>query len=240
MPLSSEGCVSKITSVARIFDGRVRIPACKVIRIESWYGCGYRGFIADLKTAPRYREDENEDGYHAMILLYTKMNVLRNNEKTMLINGQNLSDGSGKNMQKSNEEDNFEPIGKDDLLQTMDTLDDEIKLTEQALAEIRNLTMNSTHDQKNDGSYNQTNGTSDADILSKLKELEDKISYFTKKEDLLLRLRNQQMESQLTNMSSKIKFAKIIVDEEQKIVQWFRTMATAGIQTACIRYSTRR
>ena len=40
------------------------------------------------------------------------------------------------------------------------------------------------------------------------------------------------MESQLTNMSSKIKFAKIIVDEEQKIVQWFRTMATAGIQTA--------
>ena len=166
-----------------------------------------------------------------MILLYTKMNVLRNNEKTMLINGQNLSDGSGKNMQKSNEEDNFEPIGKDDLLQTMDTLDDEIKLTEQALAEIRNLTMNSTHDQKNDGSYNQTNGTSDADILSKLKELEDK-SHISQKKDLLLRLRNQQMESQLTNMSSKIKFAKIIVDEEQKIVQWFRTMATAGIQTA--------
>ena len=165
-------------------------------------------FIADLKTAPRYLEDENEDGYHAMILLYTKMNVLRNNEKTMLINGQNLSDGSGKNMQKSNEEDNFEPIGKDDLLQTMDTLDDEIKLTEQALAEIRNLTMNSTHDQKNDGSYNQTNGTSDADILSKLKELEDKISYFTKKEDLLLRLRNQQMESQLTICHQKLNSPK--------------------------------
>lgn len=40
------------------------------------------------------------------------------------------------------------------------------------------------------------------------------------------------MESQLTNVSSKVKFARIIIDEEQKIVQWFRTMAMAGIQTA--------
>jgi hypothetical protein len=132
--------------------------------------------------------------------------------------------------------DEYKPISKEDLLQSMDTLDEEIKLTEQMLEEIRNITSNRTADRTNTSTDSNNNTVhrrnDDVRILARLKELEEKVSFFTEKEDLLLTLQNHRKQQLLFNSTTKQKFANIIVDAEQKIVQWYKSMAIAGIHTA--------
>ena len=213
------------------------VPYAKSITLNRAMDANTEEFIDHLKSAMPDYLPENERGYYSMILLYTKMSILKNDNNNYHNNGNSRDKATYDNIEHlQEEEEDFQPITKDDLIEKMDTLDEEIKLTEQMLEEIRNITNNRTNHTANNNNTNNSssndNTVGDEDILAKLKELEKKIDFFTKKEDMLLTLKNHRKQILLSNSSIKQKFANIIVDAEQKIVLWFRNMAIAGIQTA--------